>query len=272
MPQLVRLGCAGLAAVVIAALTSIGLYAVVAGQVFTVGAAARPQSNLPPVLVTIQAGPGSATPLPTATETPMPASLLGGPVASSGVAAPAPTPIETRATSTATAAPTPALGTPTPPAATSANGAASSPAAVAGPADRRELPRQVLHDGLALEILSAERDWQATLPDGTPRRPREGMHLVTILVRFSNGTAEARHVADADLTLVGEDGSRFTPLPTGPAREPRTLTVPVLPGDVIRGWLTYEVPAGEQPVRLQWSPTRPDRPRAETAFLLGVPR
>jgi hypothetical protein len=91
-------------------------------------------------------------------------------------------------------------------------------------------------------------------------------------VRLANETAELRYVSEADLVLVADDGTRVAPRQAPPVREPRMLTLPVPPHDAVRGWLTYEVPAGQEPRRLQWSPTRPDRPRAEATYLLPLPR
>jgi hypothetical protein len=53
--------------------------------------------------------------------------------------------------------------------------------------------------------------------------------------------------------------------------EPHLLTVPVPPGDTVRGWLTYDNLAGTTPHRLQGSPTRPDGPRADATSLLSLP-
>jgi hypothetical protein len=73
------------------------------------------------------------------------------------------------------------------------------------------------------------------------------------------------------VALVAEDGARLAPRQVPPLRDPHLLTVPVPPGDSVRGWLTYETPAGTAPQRLQWSPTRPDRPRAEATYILALP-
>ena len=72
--------------------------------------------------------------------------------------------------------------------------------------------------------------------------------------------------------LVADDGARYAPRQAPPLREPRLLTVPMPPGDAVRGWLTYETPVGTAPRRLQWSPTRPDRPHAHATYTLAVPR
>ena len=99
-----------------------------------------------------------------------------------------------------------------------------------------------------------------------------GSELVTVHVRLVNEAAEIRYVADTDLVLVADDGARLSPRQTPPLREPHLLTVPVPPREPVRGWLTFDVPAGLEPRRLQWSPTRPDRPRADATYLLDLPR
>src|SRR4051794_40569940 len=64
--QLVRLACAAFALLLIAGLTSIGLYSVVAGGLLNNLPAARSALNGVPVLVQIQAGQATPTPSTTA--------------------------------------------------------------------------------------------------------------------------------------------------------------------------------------------------------------
>lgn len=249
MPPLLRFGCAGVAVIAIAALTSVGLFAVVAGGLPFGGPSARTAANQAPVLVTIQAAPATPTvpPPPTATETPV--SLL---------------PVLVTAARAA-----PATNGPAPP-------AAPSPAAPnvgrgePPPAGPPEAERIVAHDGLVLEVAQAERRWQPPTEMGQPA-PRDG-ELVAVQLRFANRAGEVRFVADADVLLVGEDGARYPARTAAPRREPHLLTVPLTANDAIRGWLTYEVPTGTALRGIQWSPTRPDRPRAETTYVLALPR
>ena len=183
MSYLVRLGCAAVAVVAIAALTSIGLYAVVAGGVLFGASSPRSPSASIPVLVTIQAAPATPTTVLLPTSTPMPSSLipgLGQPPAPA-LALPA-----SPGAGTAAPAAAPALAPATP----SPAGLASpqvAPASTTAPPDGG---RQALHDGLALEVVEVERAWQARQPDGTPARGREGQELVTVHVRLVNRTAE----------------------------------------------------------------------------------
>ena len=306
MPQVFRLGCAGAALIVIAALTSVGLYAVVAGGVPWAGVAIRTAPGGVPVLVTIQAAQSTPT-----------LALTSTPVATPGPGRPAAQAATAGAQASATGAPGPALAppaaAPTPtdarqpadtrqpsdprqptdtrqpsdtrqPAATAAIAAAAGANAQA-PATttsaRAETPtpsappdpsQQATHDGLSLEIVEIERGWQATGSDSALIRRRDGSDLLTVQVRFSNEAGELRFVNDADLVLVADDGARLAPRQTAPQREPRLLTVPAPPHEAVRGWLTYDVPAGLEPRRLQWSPTRPDRPRADATYLLTLPR
>jgi hypothetical protein len=95
---------------------------------------------------------------------------------------------------------------------------------------------------------------------------------MTVQVRLSNETGELRYAADTDLVLAADDGARLAPRQGTPLRGPRLLTVPVPPRDSVRGWLTYEVPVGLEPRRLQWSPTRPDHPRADATYILSLSR
>lgn len=265
MSSIIRLGCAAVALVAIAALTSIGLYSVVAGGVLFGAPSPRSTTFAPPVLVTIQAAPATPTIAPLPTSTPMPSSLISnlnqppGPALAPPAASPAPA---TQPPATAPAAP---VATPSPPAPASPRPEQSATAAPP------EAARQATHDGLLLEIIEIERGWQAHLPDGTPLRGRDGLELLTVHVRLVNRTAELRFASDGDLLLVADDGARLTPRQAPPLREPHLLTVPVPPGDTVRGWLTYDSPAGTTLRRLQWSPTRPDHPRADATYLLSLP-
>jgi hypothetical protein len=124
---------------------------------------------------------------------------------------------------------------------------------------------------VTLEIVDVERGWQVRGPDGSVVQRRDGSDLVTVHVRLSNDASELRFLADTDLVLVADDGARLAPRQVPPLREPHLLTVPVPSRESVRGWLTYDVPAGSEARRLQWSPTRPDRPRAEATYLLTLP-
>jgi hypothetical protein len=270
--QLFRLGCAGVAVIAIAALTSIGLYAVVAGGVLFGAPGARSTPVAVPFLVTIQAAPITPTVVPIPSSTPMPSSLIPGlaqaPAPALVPPSPAASTVEGRPMTTAapsSSTPVAAVLTPSP------YGAASP--RVEGPATpaQAELGHQAIHEGLMLEIVEIEPGWQARAADGALIRGRDGLDLLTIHVRLVNRTAELRYAADSDIVLVADDGARFAPRQVPPLREPHLLTLPVPPGDGVRGWLTYDVPAGSTPRRLQWSPTRPDRPRAEATFMLTLP-
>lgn len=275
MPQIVRFGCAGVAVIIIAALTSVGLYAVLTGGFPFAGPAPKPVSGGAQVLVTIQAS--QPTPTPPSASTPTPAGGSGAPgspsAPASALAAPAaPAPTATiPPTATPTVAPLQ-----TPPVGASPGAAAASPAAGpvrhgVGSVSLPDPARQTTYEGLAAEIIEIERGWQPTDVTGAPIRLRDGAELVTVHMRMTNNAPEARYVSENDLVLVSEDGARYAPRQSGPQREPRLLTTPLLPSDIVRGWLTFETQAGLPTRRLQWSPTRPDRPRAETAFNLTLP-
>lgn len=272
MPHLLRLFLAAVALTAIAALTSIGLYAVAVGGVTFGSASARAANGVAPVLVTIQALPVTPTVVPVATSTPMPASLIPG-LAQAGPSlvppATAPAPLDTRP-ATLQPAPSPigspfalAAASPTPPAQAVAQTGLSAP-----PVDGA---RQAIHDGLTLDLVGVERNWQATGADGSPLRTRDGYELLAVLVRLVNGAGETRYAADTDFALVADDGSRFAARQTAPVRGPQLLTLPVPANDTVRGWLTFEAPIGSAPKRLQWSPTRPDRARAEATYLVPLP-
>jgi hypothetical protein len=271
--QFIRFGCAGVAVIMIAALTSVGLYAVVAGGLPWNGSVARSSSSGATVLVTIQAGPVTPTvPATLASTTSTPSSLLPF----LGVTGPSVAP--------PSAAPTPAhpRGAPTPAPSSVASATMSAATSPVADASRRadgpllaapaEPSRQAAHEGVTLEIVEVDRMWQAIGPDGVPLRPRQGFDLLTVQVKLSNQADEVRYVADTDLLLVAEDGARFAPRQAPPLRGPHLLTLPVPPNDAVRGWLTYDVPTGTDPRRLQWSPTTPDRPRAEKTYMLALPR
>ncbi|MGE3270348.1 MAG: hypothetical protein AB7P40_16465 [Chloroflexota bacterium] len=272
MPQFIRFGCAGIAVILIAALTSVGLYAVVAGGLPFGGPTHRPVAGGAQVLVTIQASQATPTPPSAATSTPTPTALsaaLAPPVALAAPAAPTPPPAGQPAPS---AASTPISGPPpdwSPSGSPPAGGPPGSPAPTppwpdAGP--------RAAHEGLTLELVEIERSWRPTDSAGAPLPVRSGSQLVTVLLRAASSASDPRYVAVSDVVLVAEDGSRFAPRTGGPVREPPFLTIPLIPGDTIRGWLTYEVPTSIRLLRLQWSPTRPDRPRAESTYVLDLPR
>jgi len=279
VPQVARLGCAGMILILIAALTSVGLYAVVAGGVPWAGTGARSSAGGAQVLVTIQAGPApptsaaaSTTPATVLTRPPSTSAAPAQPSVAPAPAAAAPTPADSRPATTVAppgqAAPAAAASaTPLPSAS-----ATSAPADATAVSPSASLPGRASHEGLALEIVEVERGWQVRGPDGSVVQRRDGSELVTVHVRLSNEASELRYLADTDLVLVADDGARLAPRQTPPLREPHLLTVPVAPHDSVRGWLTFDVPAGLEPRRLQWSPTRPDRPRAEATYLLALPR
>lgn len=273
VPQLFRFGCAGAVLIVIAALTSVGLYAMVAGGVPWASTSTRTTPGGAQVLVTIQAAPVTPTSSVSA-GTQMPAvSQPARPISPAAVitqpsAAPAP--------AAATAPPVAGTATSAPPGAASTPGPSATvtaPPAVpaSGPATANPSSRAT-HEGLALEIIDVERGWQVRALDGSVIQRRDGSALVTIQVRLLNEAPELRFLADTDLVLVADDGARLAPRQTPPLREPHLLTVPVPSRDSVRGWLTYDVPAGSESTRLQWSPTRPDRPRADATYLLTLPR
>lgn len=310
VPHIVRLFFAGVGLIAIAALTTVGVYAVVVGGLSWATSTARTALSGAPVLVTIQAaqatatsattaatptpGPGVAragaagvTPVPPSTA-PQPALTGPGPALAAPAAALAPPPaVEARSTSTPISQSDKAQGvqaqgaqvpsTPTPPSSQPATQSASQAAATPRPSEPKDAAapadpaQRATHDGLALEIVDVERGWQSAF-DGTSTRRNDAPELLTIQVRLSNETADLRYLAETDLVLVAEDGARLSPRQSLPQREPHLLTVPVPGHDSVRGWLTYEIPSGLEPKRLQWSPTRPDRPRAEATYLLPLSR
>jgi hypothetical protein len=277
VPPFLRLGCAGIAVITIAALTSIGLFAVVAGGLPFGSVATRVAANGAPVLVTIQAMPVTPTVFSVPTVTPVPASLIPslGASARPAQAAPAPVPAAP-APVAATAGPNSPLSTaPASPASTpvpspvllASLGTEAPPTAATPNAERT-----ATHDGVLLELAEIEQHWQPPTTEATTSAGREPADLLTVHLRFTNRASDVRYVADTDILLVGDDGSRYAPRTSGHRREPRLLTVPVPANDGLRGWLTYEVPPGTVLRGIQWSPTRPDRPRADATYMLGLPR
>jgi hypothetical protein len=266
----VRAVCAGLALVIIASLTSIGLYAIVVGGLTPIGSAGRSTSIGVPLLITIQAGTATLTPLAPATETPVVTSLRPAPVVIA-TAGPAPTAAATTATATtfdgiiqprATAG----SGPPT------ADGPRPDETARPAVSSRVETRRKVSHDGLQVEIVELERAWTPTALDGSPLAIQTGLEVVAALVQVTSQSGDLRFIGADDLILVGAEGVRFAPRPVPVAREPRLLTMPVLGGDVVRGWLSYVVPSGTSLAWAQWNPSRPDRPAGDAAYALELPR
>jgi hypothetical protein len=251
--QLARLGCAGLALITIATLTSIGLYAIVAGGVLAPGPTTKTTTGGAPVLVTIQAGPSTATPGTTAateppTPLPRPATILAppgaAPAASSGGAPPD--------------------GNTT----TRVDGNAQA----AGARPPGEPSRQATYQGVTIEVVEVARGWQPIGFDGVALAVQPDMDVVTVLVQITNRSNEVRFVSDADVILVGSDGSRYATRPAPLAREPHLLTTPLMAGDVVRGWQTYLLPQGTTITKAQWNPTRADRLPADAAFTLELSR
>jgi hypothetical protein len=89
VPQIIRFGCAGVAVIIIAALTSVGLYAVLTGGFPFGGPAPKPLTGGAQVLVTIQAGQPTPTPPSASTRTPASGSALAPGAPASALAAPA---------------------------------------------------------------------------------------------------------------------------------------------------------------------------------------
>jgi len=304
--QLARLGCAALALLLIAGLTSIGLYSVVAGGLLNNMPVGRSSSGNAPVLVTIQAG--SATPTPAtaagelATPGPTPVSRAApapaapppatGPAAAGAASASGSTPAAAPTAGTTSASSTPAASAPgrAPTAPTGANQAGADDAAAAptrpapgSPAQTSASPaqasagqpvanRRATHEGLAAEIVDVEHGWAPINIDGSPIAVQAGLDIVTVMVQLTNTSGELRYVAESDLLLVGSDGSRYAPRAMPLAREPRVLTMPILPGDSVRGWQTYAVPPGVTVARAQWNPSRNDRASSGAAYALDLPR
>lgn len=291
MRQTLRFGCLGVVIMLIAAFSTIGVYALVAGAITWNGAGARTVSAGAPVLVTIQAVQMTPTPASAASTTPGPAALLAGALPPVH-AAPAPAAVTSTTVPVAsgpapvlqTPAPSPAVlaaqpggapsitdSIPAPQAAQLSSTQATVPAAPPMQPAAASQPPSAAHDGLKLEVVEVERGWQALAPDGSPLVPRDGWQTITVHVRLASSVTDLRYVADGDLLLVSADGARFTPRQGAGLREPRLPTLPLPAGDSVRGWLTYEVPAGAAIGRLQWSPTRPDRPRADVTYALALP-
>lgn len=284
VPHVVRMGCAGIAVIAIAALTSIGLFAVVAGGLPFGNVSPRVAASGAPVMVTIQALPITPTVQAMPTGTPAPSSLLSGPSGSARTAqaaptpgaAPSPQPAPQTTSAGASASTTATDDIPvSPPRAASASPAAQASPQPDAPLANAESPTgpasTVTHDGLSLEVVEFDRQWQPISTDTPPPRGSEPGDILTVHVRFANRSGDVRYVADADVLLVADDGARYAPRLSGPQREPRLLTVPVPANDGLRGWLTYDLPAGTTLRGLQWSPTRPDRPRAEATYLVRLP-
>jgi hypothetical protein len=123
-----------------------------------------------------------------------------------------------------------------------------------------------------VEILDIEHGWTPRNFDGSPIGVQTDLDVVTLLLQLTNTSGELRYIGEDDLLLVGTDGSRYAPRPLPIAREPRLITMPVLPGDVVRGWQTYAVPPGITIARAQWNPSRGDRTPAAAAYNLELPR
>ena len=224
--------------------------------------------------MTIQAGPATGTPAVAANETPgIPAASTARPpatVAGPGVATSAPGPATPSSAQAQAATPVPtgptASETPAVPRAATVSAAATSPLS-------RVEPRQrATHDGLMVEILEVERDWRPTNLEGSAVVVQPGLEVTAVHVQVTSQSAELRFIGGADLILVDPDGGRYAPRPAPLAREPRLLQMPVLGGDVVRGWLSYVVPSGTSLVWAQWSPSRPDRPGPDAAYALELPR
>jgi hypothetical protein len=270
VPHLVRMILAGVAVTLIGAMASVGLYAVVVGGMLFGATAARPAALAAPVLVTIQAIPTTPTAIPIPSSTPIPSSLIPGLARQPGpaLAAPLSTAVDLRIEPTGTPAAQMASPSSTPTVFPTVPTVVRDPAS---PVAQVGTSRQAVHDGVTLEIVDVQRGWQPDSPGGLPSPTRTAGELFAVQVRLTNGAVELRFAADLDLALVLDDGARLAPRPVPPLREPHLLTLPMLAGDAVRGWLTYQVPAGSSARSLQWSPTRPDRPRAEATYLLALP-
>ena len=302
MRTLARLVSAALALLIIAGLTSTGLYAIVAGGLFNTAAVGRSGNGGAPVLVTIQAGSSTATPSTTAgdvgTPGPTPGIRGGVALASPGAVAPGPASSGSAPTtsgasaasgaSTASGSGASGSGSSGSGPSTGGAGAGASSNAPDGPSAARRGARSgqpgptggqqsssgpgASHEGLAAEIVDVEHDWQPINLDGTSIGVQAGLDIVTVWLQMTNTSGELRYVGEGDLLLVGADGTRYAPRPSPLAREPRMLTMPILPGDVVRGWQTFAVPPGVTIARAQWNPSRADRTPAGAAFNLELPR
>ena len=109
-------------------------------------------------------------------------------------------------------------------------------------------------EGLAVTVLAIERGWRGDRFE----RPRPGMEFATVEVRLENGDARPRRFFRSDFTVVTANGVRWH---SAVVRDP-ALDTRLVPGRCfVRGWLTFQVPAGIPLVELRWDPI-PGAPHA----------
>jgi hypothetical protein len=105
-----------------------------------------------------------------------------------------------------------------------------------------------MYDYVHVTVHVLERPWQ---PGTQLQRAGPGMEYVTVEVGIQNVGSAPRRYSAADFRLAtGDEGRRDATI----ARRPEIAAGEVLVGSPVRGWLTFEVPAGARPTGLVWEP------------------
>ena len=189
------------------------------------------------------ATPAPATPAPAQpnfTATPRrPAAFIGQQAAPSATSS---TVAQTQALAAATATPQPAATAQ--PTATPIRAAAGSTTLEAGDA--------------TLIVVATDR----AMPIKIGSRPRADMELAAVQVKITNGGDVPLPVYRGAFRLSLSDRSRVEPLAGGQSPLPYSASVP--PGEVLEGWLTFEVSTGTRVDSLVWSPDR------DISYALGI--
>lgn len=102
-------------------------------------------------------------------------------------------------------------------------------------------------EGLSATLVSAEDNFVTPLLD-----PEPGFRFYTVQVSYKNGSNQQRSFNPFDFQIETNASNRIDP--TAGWREPAIHAGNLAPGDVVAGWVTFQLPIGSQPVRLLYSP------------------
>jgi len=108
--------------------------------------------------------------------------------------------------------------------------------------------------GRTVTLLTYDQPWTSTDKYGFVK-PADGKEFATIDLKGCAGPADdPRGFNPFDFTLAMSDSTRIETAIVG--RDPSLHSAPLQANDCIRGWVTFEVPAGQRPVAVVYTSGR----------------
>jgi len=98
--------------------------------------------------------------------------------------------------------------------------------------------------------------------------PTVGWRFVCLKVRYQNRGDGSVRITSSEFEVVTKNGAVYTPQDFFRRLEPALANVELLAGGEAGGWITYEIPAGEELREVRWKPSWPFGPE----IYIGVVR